>query len=713
MLCASCHPAGLPVTGLQEAKPPARGFLATRPLDQKTRYAPLRPAFYTSCFFAGSGRVVAALSKQHKQENTTMSMTLIPLSKLRVSSRNVRKTETQDFADLKASIAMTGLLNNLHVIEVGKGKKTTYEVVAGGRRLAALLALAEEGTIAADFEVKCHIVQEDTATEVSLAENAIRRNMHPADQFLAFRQLSEEGKSPADIAARFGVSDHTVLQRLKLAAVSPVLFETYRKGEMTLEQLMAFTVNEDMATQEAVWESIGQNAHYSPNSIRRALTETRLLAHDPMVQFVGEADYLAAGGVITRDLFSEEAYFDSPDIVRKLVTEKLTAFAEPLKGEGWKWIEADLHDKLDISDYGRIRGEAAALSEDEEARIAELEAEQEAISEAYENGELDEEEGGEQQEALEAQIDAIRDKAPLYKAEDKARAGVLIRMKRSSGKIFAIYGLVRQEDRTVGEVEADQPSHSNKPKKPRISAKLLEELTAHRSRALAYTLTEQPETALTALLHTLTARMGDMRYYSEKCLKMGNLEAVSYHKYETVQGSLAHLALEEKTEEWAALMPQGDAERWQWLEQLDDAQRKSLLGFCVSQFVDTISYPIPAGHAITRKTPLLAQFVPVDMTQFWEPTAENYFSRIGKSQIAAAVEQVAGEREAWHVEAKKKQDAVTYAARLLAGKGWLPPELRTEEAEAEIMPDAEEERAESEDSPMFDEEALPQEEAAA
>jgi ParB family chromosome partitioning protein len=101
------------------------------------------------------------------------------------------------------------------------------------------------------------------------------------------------------------------------------------------------------------------------------------------------------------------------------------------------------------------------------------------------------------------------------------------------------------------------------------------------------------------------------------------------------------------------------------------------------------------------------------MTQFWEPTAENYFSRIGKSQIAAAVEQVAGEREAWHVEAKKKQDAVTYAARLLAGKGWLPPELRTEEAEAEIMPDAEEERAESEDSPMFDEEALPQEEAAA
>jgi ParB family chromosome partitioning protein len=70
--------------------------------------------------------------------------TSIPLNKLVAWDGNVRKTAGADtaLAELAASIAAHGLLNNLVVRKDGKGK---HAVIAGGRRLAALQLLADEG----------------------------------------------------------------------------------------------------------------------------------------------------------------------------------------------------------------------------------------------------------------------------------------------------------------------------------------------------------------------------------------------------------------------------------------------------------------------------------------------------------------------------------------------------------------------------------------
>ena len=69
-----------------------------------------------------------------------------------------------------------------------------YEVVAGGRRFAALQRLAKEKKVPKTFAVPCHVVDPATATEASLAENIIRVAMHPADQFMAFQQLAAWSK---------------------------------------------------------------------------------------------------------------------------------------------------------------------------------------------------------------------------------------------------------------------------------------------------------------------------------------------------------------------------------------------------------------------------------------------------------------------------------------------------------------------------------------
>ena len=90
------------------------------------------------------------------------------------------------------------------------------------------------------------------AEDDSLAENVQRAPLHPLDQFRSFRDLREKGRSEEEIAATFFVSVQVVQQRLKLAAVSPKLLDVYAEDGMTLDQLMAFTVNPNHERQEQV-----------------------------------------------------------------------------------------------------------------------------------------------------------------------------------------------------------------------------------------------------------------------------------------------------------------------------------------------------------------------------------------------------------------------------------------------------------------------------
>ncbi|MCR4547003.1 ParB/Srx family N-terminal domain-containing protein, partial [Delftia tsuruhatensis] len=104
-------------------------------------------------------------------------MILVPLSRLvlRPTGRNVRKTPRMSIPELAASIQRVGLLQNLIVIPAADGEH--YEVVAGGRRLAALKLLAKKHRIAKDWEVPCLQVADGTARTASLTENVQREAM--------------------------------------------------------------------------------------------------------------------------------------------------------------------------------------------------------------------------------------------------------------------------------------------------------------------------------------------------------------------------------------------------------------------------------------------------------------------------------------------------------------------------------------------------------
>src|ERR1043165_9217397 len=136
---------------------------------------------------------------------------LIPLNRLKKSPRNARQVPhtKEDIEALAASIAVHGLLQNPVVEpELDRKQKPTgyFLVTIGEGRRQALLLRARRKQITADHPVRCVVDAGHDALEISLAENAIRSGMHPADQFDAFHHLhNAKGMSAEDIGARFDV----------------------------------------------------------------------------------------------------------------------------------------------------------------------------------------------------------------------------------------------------------------------------------------------------------------------------------------------------------------------------------------------------------------------------------------------------------------------------------------------------------------------------
>ena len=279
---------------------------------------------------------------------------------------------------MKASVATHGLLENLVVRMDGPADAGTWAVVAGGRRLAAMKALAEDGTIDADHLVPCLVAADPAmACELSLAENIVRIAMNPVDQVVAFTKLADAGLSVASIAARFGTSERLVEQRLRLGNVAPDLLDAYRADEIDLEVLKAFSVTADHERQMAAWEQIaGQGYRPSAWQVKRLLTEERIPGTSAVARFVSVEAYEAAGGKVLRDLFSRDddsaVWFDDPALLNDLAMEKLRGFKDELATR-WKWATAMVEvDWNTTARYGRIssrtgRAHARGAGRDREA----------------------------------------------------------------------------------------------------------------------------------------------------------------------------------------------------------------------------------------------------------------------------------------------------------------------------------------------------------
>jgi ParB family transcriptional regulator, chromosome partitioning protein len=486
----------------------------------------------------------------HHNSKRKLKMTdiTIQLNKLVASRDNVRKTGSADgLEELAASIAAHGLLQSLVVRKTSRGK---FAVIAGQRRLLALSMLAEKGSISSDMPVACKLLSKEAdAAEISLAENIVRVPMHPADQFEAFRALIDNGAASADVAARFGVTESLVARRMKLGRVSPVLLTVYRDGGMSLEQLQAFTVSDDHAAQERVWE---EGAHH-PGGIRSALTEGEIPSTDKRVRFVGLESYEQAGGAVRRDLFDtgNSGYILDAELLQKLTQDKLAEAVAAVTAEGWKWVELrDSFDWQERSEFNRHR-ELTPLPADEQEVYDALTAELEQLEDRMNDEDADEDgETSDRIREIADSIDTMDDRPVIYPPEIIAESGAVLFLDYD-GDLVIERGLMAKAD-------APRPDAAgrNKPSgdPSGLSAPLAEYLTAQKTAAIRAELAQSPSVALAAVAHALALKV--FYHGGSTCLeismRLNSLKSV----IKNADDSKAMTALDAERDRWQDHLPE-------------------------------------------------------------------------------------------------------------------------------------------------------------
>jgi len=596
----------------------------------------------------------------------------IPLCQLRAGKANIRKTDRlAGVAAMAANIQEKDLLENLVVQRASQrnGHDPVFDVVAGGRRYAALKLLAKRRKIERDYPVRCLLLDDqESAVEISLAENMMRVPLHPADQFEAFAALAHEGLPVEEMAARFGVTPAFVEQRLKLASVSPRLVAEYRGGAMTLEQLTAFTLSDNHALQEEVWFERAY-AEMSAQLIRRLLTKAQVAGDDPRARFIGVKAYEAAGGVILRDLFDAEddGYFTDSQLLDRLADEKLEQTAQGIRDENWQWVE--IHPMADVvafSRYGRAETVEQQLREGEEVRLAELADRYDALAAAAEDGDDD---AQEELGRVGKELDVLQARKITWTEEEKNRAGVIVCLNQN-GEVEIIRGLLKPDANGSGHSRV-QSAKDRKNAANGYSEAVLSDLAAHRTAALREVLAQNPDVAFTALLHGLVNQLF-YRGSPLSCICVKATEIVLPSASSTVAEGKAAQAFTARHQAWLEQLPEAEG-LWAFLEQLSHEDRQTLLAHCVALTANALH---GRNGAQEDAAVALANVLNLDMRMWWSPARGDFLNRITKNDILAAVSEGVSQQASWRLASLKKERMAREAEKLLGDSTWVPPLFR-------------------------------------
>jgi ParB family transcriptional regulator, chromosome partitioning protein len=640
----------------------------------------------------------------------------IPFDKLVLSQSNVRRIKAGvGIEDLAEDIARRTLLQSLTVrAVVGEAGQETgmFEVPSGGRRYRALELLVKQKRLAKNAPVPCIVRTEGDAEEDSLAENIQRAPLHPLDQFRAFLALREKGQSEEEIAAHQFVSVAVVKQRLRLASVSPKLLDVYAEDGLTLDQLMAFTVNGDHERQEQVFERLCQSYDKQPFTIRRMLTEGAVRAADKRAQFIGVDAYVEAGGCVMRDLFQGDdgGWLQDVGLVDMMMAEKLRDEANAVRAEGWKWVEV-APDFPYGHNYGlrQLRGDEVPVTPEEEATREALQAEYDEIEAAFSGPEDLPDEVDQRLGEIESALEALDNRPIAFDPNEVARAGAFVSI-APDGSLRVERGYVRPEDELPVEpepVEDEQlesadgfravassdehdgaapvmqasPEPAAEPEEDEgltpISDRLMTELTAHRTLALRHALGERPEVAFLAALHALTLK-AFYAYRLDTCLEL-EAKSVSFGTQAPgLNDSASARALDERHRAWSVSLPKEPEQLWSVLGEFDGDSRQALFAHCVALSVNAAYEPWNRRPRALAHADQLAEAVDLDMAGAgWTPTVDNFLGRVTKARILQAVSEAKGQRAADRIEHLKKGDMAAQAETLLAGSNWVPEPLRT------------------------------------
>ncbi|KIC84740.1 ParB/RepB/Spo0J family partition protein [Pantoea agglomerans] len=592
---------------------------------------------------------------------------MIPLSRLAVSPLNVRsKVYVQSrIESLAATIKNVGLLHNLIAHDMADGM---LGVACGGRRLTALQLLLSQGVYQPDQLIPVKRVTEELARAASMVENGEREDMHPAEQIAGFRALADEGKTPAQIGDLMGYSSRHVQRCLKLTDLAPAILDELAADNITLEQCQALALADTHERQLEVWQQASGYYNASAETIRKLITSSETaISHSPKFAFIGKDVYLAAGGSIRADLFSneDEGYIDTA-LVEQLTLDKLQKIADAVqKEEGFAWAEVRMDSRLQSwssevkKTYQLLPERCPELTPEEDAELSDLRAQLRLSEDDSLN------------EQLIKQIAALEETGlkRSWSGADKDKTGVVICFER--GNCFIQRGVQRQADlpkKMKPENKNDLQNLSED-----YSASLVRSMSCDRSLAVQAALSTKPDIAVAMLTWTLCRATFSHRSYEGTPMKISltdNSSALISDSSAKEDGK-AWQFLQQQKAEWQALLPKGWEQDFRWLLDWSTDDVLGLQGFCSATAVCCFQDRM-YGKSQTSNLDALELAMGFDLADWWQPTAEGFFKRISKEQIAGVLTEVGKTGNASDAEKMKKGDAADFAESSMKNSRWVP-----------------------------------------
>ncbi|SNS69089.1 chromosome partitioning protein, ParB family [Sphingomonas laterariae] len=636
----------------------------------------------------------------------TFPILYVPAVNCRVAEDNVRKHSNADAdAQFEAHLGETGIvLQNLIGVPI-KRRKDHYDIYAGGRRLSRTLSNIEKGVLPKDFQVPVMVVPNAAdAISMSLAENFFQLAMNPADACTAFRTIiDKEKKTVADIAKRFSLTVRFVEGRLRLANLATPVFEALARGEITLDIAKAYAKTSDPIRQAAVFESLA-GTYYANNvaEIERQVTAGSYNGGHPKALLVGRDAYLAAGGTIDRDLYSnaESELWTNRELLDQLADEALAEAAEAIRErEGFAEVRAIAATHVPYTatmGLRRIDGVLAPLTEEQEARQQAIKGEIDKIEEAASDIHEYSDEQLERIDELEEELGAIQDRQATYEPEQKARALAYVVIGEDGRPVVEETLFIAEPDEEDEDIDpeadgddGDVADAAETPRKASLSQKLVDRLALMRTELVALHVANDPHFAMdlgTFIMVDGAHRKFGGAYDLASGLKaplpdrrVGNYvsETAAAESWAKLEGGLDH--------SWRDA---GDAiGRFDAFRALADEARAAWFAWAIARTIEPVT-DSGSGAPFLRH---IGRSLDIDVARWWRPTARNFFDAVTRGWILDLFGEVGGEDLKSRYGASKKKDLAMSAEKLFAGDvlveadvkekalAWLPAPMRVEE----------------------------------
>ncbi|PAQ05469.1 ParB/RepB/Spo0J family partition protein [Mesorhizobium temperatum] len=235
-----------------------------------------------------------------------------------------------DISDILPSVRARGVLVPLLVRP--NGSPESFEIVAGRRRYFAAKSVADER--AEGDPLPCAIMEggdDADALEASLIENIARLDPDEVSQWETFSRLIGQGRTVADIAATFGITELMVKRILALGDLLPKIREAYRREEIDAETARYLTMAS--TAQQKDWLALfADPEQYAPLGFQLKQWLFGGQSISTKVALFAIEDY---PGLIVSDLFGEDSYFADADLFWQKQNEAIAATRDAYLEAGW------------------------------------------------------------------------------------------------------------------------------------------------------------------------------------------------------------------------------------------------------------------------------------------------------------------------------------------------------------------------------------------